>query len=863
MLLGNKRDKRKKIVKSTSPTPDLKRATVKRQEGGTLFSVYNSIDPYIPPTFNLEVPELNTEIITSPIKKKQEQVIEKAKELPTKKEEPKKETAVEIPEQVSTISEIWKSPYTDKNKWKEDISAAYRKAGITNENAIKMLVSQDALESGWGRSAQGKFNFGNLTTGSKWNGNYTEGKDHDSEGNPIKQKFRAYNSMDEYAVDKVGFLKRLYDFDENDDINKFTAKLTGANKGKRKYAEAKNYATSLINVYNKYEDGGKMQKSEELLIKKALEFGQKTSEKMSPYNVRLIDFIKSKEGFRPKPERDKTDGKLTVGYGLTDPKLIRKYRNGITEEEASKHLIQHLQMGSDSLATMPYYDNLNLGEKTALNDLIYNVGWNKFKNSKRLQAHLKADNDAGAKKEMNHGEHQARGLMIRRNQNRQMYDSTFNWKYKKGGIVKYQPGGKTYTGTTSTNYYGDIVHHLPVWNKDGETNVGLPEVVVTPRNNLNLGEAVNKGRDAVGNIGKEILSTVTPLGDIESAKGIYNDATSGNYKSAAVGLGLLALPNFIKKPVKALKQVGSKVVRDFTNSRKLGIVSPQFQGKSDITDRFLKYVGGGIKGDPINMNNLSGVQKMQAIKLQEAGVDLSRISLQDLQKSINQRKWDIVNSAPNGRFNVLNPSEASSNVQNVLDFIKDKNGYSRVGRTELRINNNTKNIQIGHTDNESSNKTINKVAERGLNSAIQLSNQDGLNGVLSGEYLLSAPKTYSVWKHFKNKELYGNYGEHSNTNMINEAIRTGKIERTPDIDEEIIIDNIEQMKGDATRRLLLENAPVYRLTKESGLPTKTKSVIFDPSIIDKNGRMNVDWNNPNIYKASIPIIFGLNSTRDE
>ena len=65
-----------------------------------------------------------------------------------------------------------------------------------------------------------------------------------------------------------------------------------------------------------------------------------------------------------------------------------------------------------------------------------------------------------------------------------------------------------------------------------------------------------------------------------------------------------------------------------------------------------------------------------------------------MQKSINQRKWDIVNSAPNGRFNVLNPSEASSNVQNVLDFIKDKNGYSRVGRTELRINNNTKNIQI-------------------------------------------------------------------------------------------------------------------------------------------------------------------------
>lgn len=586
-LLGNKRDKRKKVVKSTSPTPDLKKAVIKKQEGGTLFSIYNSIDPYIPPTIDFNAPELETEIVTNPIKKRQAKVIEEAKKSTANPEvQELKEINSEIPsKKIPKSSETWKSPYSNKNEWVSDLTNAYKKAGITNDNAIRMLISQDALESGWGRSAQGKFNFGNLTTGSSWKGAYVEGKDHDAKGNPIKQRFRAYDSMDEYAADKIQFLKRLYDFDENDDIDKFISKLSGANKGKRRYAEATNYATSLANVYNKFAEGGIIKaqngsKSEELLVKKALEFGQKTSEKMSPYDIRLIDFIKSKEGFRPKPEKDKTDGKWTVGYGLTDPKLIRKYRNGITEEEASKHLIQHLQMGADSLATMPYYDNLNLGEKTALNDLIYNVGWNKFKNSKRLQSHLRTGNDAGAKKEMNHGEHQARGLKIRRNQNRQMYDSTFSWKYKKGGVAKYQPGGKTYTGSTSTNYYGDVVHHLPVWNKDGETNVGLPEVVVTPRNNLNLGETVNRGRNAAGNVGKKILSAVTPLGDIESAKGIYNDATSGNYGSAALGLGLLALPNFIAKPLKAFKRVGSKVIRDFTNSRKLGIVSPQFKQSS-------------------------------------------------------------------------------------------------------------------------------------------------------------------------------------------------------------------------------------------------------------------------------------------
>lgn len=45
-------------------------------------------------------------------------------------------------------------------------------------------------------------------------------------------------------------MKHLYDFDENDDINTFTAKLTGKNKGKRRYAEATDYADSLTRVYN-------------------------------------------------------------------------------------------------------------------------------------------------------------------------------------------------------------------------------------------------------------------------------------------------------------------------------------------------------------------------------------------------------------------------------------------------------------------------------------------------------------------------------------------------------------------------------------------------------------------------------------
>ena len=265
--LNGKRDMRKKFVKSSRPT--YKRRIRKGQVGMRFVSyvpvsnpiidytdITNPINPfseyYIPTTYNTEqalvVPE------------REDSKSDTVEETPVVASKPIAEPVVNKPVAskvvVNTANSTWNSPYKDKSKWMADLTNAYKRAGITNDNAIRMLVSQDALESAWGRSAQGKFNFGNLTTGAKWQGDYVTGNDHDAAGNPIKQKFRSYNSMDEYAADKVQFLKRLYDFDENDDINKFVAKLTGSNKGKRRYAEATNYADTLKKVYNSYRSGG-------------------------------------------------------------------------------------------------------------------------------------------------------------------------------------------------------------------------------------------------------------------------------------------------------------------------------------------------------------------------------------------------------------------------------------------------------------------------------------------------------------------------------------------------------------------------------------------------------------------------------
>ena len=260
---------RKKFIKSSRPT--YKKRIKKAQQGMRFVSynpvsnptidytdITNPINPFSEYNFNTVYDK--PEALVVPVKDEApvEEVINKPESLiitPVTNRPIASKSVTDKPV-TKTANSTWKSPYTNRRQWSTELINAYKKAGITNDNAIRMLLAQDALESSWGKSAQGKYNFGNLTTGSSWKGDYVTGNDKNAKGEAIKQKFRSYNSMDEYAADKVQFLKRLYDFDENDDINKFVAKLTGSNKGKRRYAEAKEYANSLRGVYNSFKAGG-------------------------------------------------------------------------------------------------------------------------------------------------------------------------------------------------------------------------------------------------------------------------------------------------------------------------------------------------------------------------------------------------------------------------------------------------------------------------------------------------------------------------------------------------------------------------------------------------------------------------------
>ena len=256
--INGKRDMRKKFIKSSRPT--YKKRIKKAQQGMRFVSynpvsnptidykdITNPINPFSEYNYNTTYDK--PEALVVPVRDTDETDV--VANNPTVEPVINKPVASKpVTDKPVTANSTWKSPYTNRKQWATELINAYKKAGITNDNAIRMLLAQDALESSWGKSAQGKYNFGNLTTGSSWKGDYVTGNDKNAKGEAIKQKFRSYNSMDEYAADKIQFLKRLYDFDENDDINKFVAKLTGSNKGKRRYAEATNYAKVLTGVYN-------------------------------------------------------------------------------------------------------------------------------------------------------------------------------------------------------------------------------------------------------------------------------------------------------------------------------------------------------------------------------------------------------------------------------------------------------------------------------------------------------------------------------------------------------------------------------------------------------------------------------------
>lgn len=120
----------------------------------------------------------------------------------------------------------------------------------------------------------------------------------------------------------------------------------------------------------------------------------------------ILKYLKSWEKFEPELYEDKK-GNITIGYGFHLPHLLKKYKNGITVEEADKEFEGVVNtFVPEFIRRTPNFKNLNNNQRDALFSLFYNTGGPEYSKSPMLFKYLKEGDYDKAVKEINHNENE-------------------------------------------------------------------------------------------------------------------------------------------------------------------------------------------------------------------------------------------------------------------------------------------------------------------------------------------------------------------------------------------------------------------------------------------------------------------------
>lgn len=120
----------------------------------------------------------------------------------------------------------------------------------------------------------------------------------------------------------------------------------------------------------------------------------------------ILKYLKSWEKFEPELYDDKK-GNITIGYGFHLPHLLKKYKNGITVEEADKEFEGVVNtFVPEFIRRTPNFRNLNNNQRDALFSLFYNTGGPEYSKSPMLFKYLKEGDYDKAVKEINHNENE-------------------------------------------------------------------------------------------------------------------------------------------------------------------------------------------------------------------------------------------------------------------------------------------------------------------------------------------------------------------------------------------------------------------------------------------------------------------------
>lgn len=371
-----------------------------------------------------------------------------------------------------------------------------------------------------------------------------------------------------------------------------------------------------------------------------------------------------------------------------------------------------------------------------------------------------------------------------------------------------------------------------------------------------LNHAVNEGVDGWGDATITALE-IAPLGKL--ARPIYEGVVQPGvrlFNSSLTG---------------KWTKIGNREYRLAPNS--LGangapLESRIVNSQDDVTGNLLKWLGRPNSYRPekpiSQIDDLyfdfKPVQREMVDIWKDKGVNLNRISGNDIEEALKKR-WDELVSSRQDRHTIVRP--VGNDIYFLHDLIPDKEtpyGWRSIGTTQLNkdasgnmhmadINNNTGSVRAGKPATEHG------VQEKALNAAIKVAKQEGGEGVVTGERWLSAPKQQHVVQKYHDREVIGNTGQHSNVNMVEERINDDIRRGLPVTgEEETLAKSMLDLRRAGNKEIkTLFNQPFWLLrTPTKDIPVK--STLFDPTIIDRFGKMHIDWNNPNIFRGIVPPI---------
>lgn len=338
----------------------------------------------------------------------------------------------------------------------------------------------------------------------------------------------------------------------------------------------------------------------------------------------------------------------------------------------------------------------------------------------------------------------------------------------------------------------------------------------------------------------------------EKLKGFITFVDYAGMATGATGLAKKGLTKGIKMAVKgAAKDAAKKSIDNLNKSAATKLTTaemsvikggskystPQAAKAEEYIDpdelkrRFIKFVGG--IGDESSIDR-SILYNKQMSKLRERGINTFDIKAADYKKALDKRETILRETDPEGRTNIITYRKNEPDAQSFVskDIYKDKNGeVANIGITEFKRNGS--DFNGAWVENYNKIPGEGKVQERGINSGLKFTKEiNNTKGITVGDDLMSPEKTEAMFKHFKGKEKAGEIGK-------------ARIYDSNGIE----VDD--------------KDFPVYRIFEPSDLKTRTKSTVFDPAILDKDGNMKVDWNNPDIFKIiGIPLIMkGVNNDK--